>query len=160
MNRQEKQAIIDSLKNDFAHSQASFLIGVQGMTVEQIQILRKDLHKKDSKIKVAKNTLVKRAVQGMAGAEGLQSYLKDEIAVVFAMKEPPVVAKTLSEYSKKVEKLKIVAGFMDAEAFGKNKVDMLATMPSREVLIARICGALKLPMARLAQVIKLAAEKE
>ena len=107
MNRQEKQHIIDAIKNDFKSSQASFVVYMQGMTVEAVQQLRRELHAKKGTIKVAKNTLLKKATSDIAGVSELAPYFKEQIAVVFAQNEAPAIAKILFETAKKQTHLKL-----------------------------------------------------
>lgn len=150
MNRQEKQAVIDTLKGDFANSKGSFLVAVQGMTVSQIQNLRKDLRQQGGMLKVAKNTLLKIAAEGVATAKELVPYFKEQVGIVFIAQEAPAVAKVLHKTAQDNTKLKVVVGIVDAAIVNKDTIAMLALLPSREVLIARICGALKAPAARIA----------
>ncbi len=159
MNRQEKQLIIDSLKSDFAKSKASFLVGVHGMTVDQIQALRKSIRKEGGSMKVAKNTLVKIAAQGVPGVQELESQFKDQVALVFPFDKVTSIAKILSDFSKEHEKLQIVAGCLDEKVIDKNKVNYLASLPSKEVLMAQLCGILKSPLVRIAWIMKQVAEK-
>ena len=71
MNRQEKAQIIEAIKHDFQESQASFVITVKGMTVGAVQKLRSELYAKKGKIKVTKNTLLKRATSDLSGIDDL-----------------------------------------------------------------------------------------
>lgn len=160
MNRQGKQTVIEGLKKDFAQSKGSFLVGVKGMTVAQIQALRKGLREHGGTLKVAKNTLMKIAAQDNAAAQNLAPYFKEQVGIVFFTQESTSVAKVLHTTTKEVEHLKLVAGVVDAQVVDKNTIVMLASLPSREVLIARICGALKAPASRIAFVAQQASQKE
>lgn len=159
MNRQDKQLIIESLKSDFAQSKSSFLVGVHGMTVDQIQALRKTLRKEGGSMKVAKNTLVKIAADGMPGIQELEPYFKDQVALVFSFDKVTAIAKILSDFSKEHEKLQLVAGCLDEKLIDKNKITYLASLPSKEVLMAQLCGLLQSPVVRLAWIMKQVAEK-
>ena len=79
MNRQEKQQVINNIKNDFKTSQASFIVYMQGMTVEDVQQLRRQLHAKHGTIKVAKNTLLKKATSDIAGLSDLPLILRSRL---------------------------------------------------------------------------------
>jgi len=150
MNRQEKQTVVDTLKNDFAGSNGSFLVAVQGMTVSQIQNLRKELRQQGGTLKIAKNTLLKIAADSVPAVKDLVPYFKEQLGIVFVSQEAPAVAKVLHTTAKENAKLKLVVGMVDAQVVNKDTIVMLASLPSREVLIARICGALKAPASRMA----------
>lgn len=153
MNRQEKQRIIDLIKQDFASSQASFIVNMQGMTVEAVQQLRRELHAKKGTIKVAKNTLLKRATNEIAGINELAPYFKDQIAVVFATNEAPAVAKILFNTAKKQTHLKLKAGALDARVISVEDIEFLAALPSREILLAQLCGTLNAPIQQTASLL-------
>lgn len=153
MNRQEKQRIIDVIKQDFTSSQAAFVVNMQGMTVEAVQQLRRELHAKKGTIKVAKNTLLKRATSDIAGVNELAPYFKDQIAVVFAEIEAPAVAKILFNTAKKQTHLKLKAGTLDARVISAEDIEFLAELPSREVLLAQVCGTLNAPIQQTASLL-------
>ncbi|MGC2310416.1 MAG: 50S ribosomal protein L10 [Candidatus Babeliaceae bacterium] len=158
MNRSEKELVIESLKNNFLQSQASFLIEIKGLPVSKIQLLRKALYQHGI-MKLAKNTLAKKATENIAGMQGLKPYLKEQIAFVFAPSEASVVAKILCKFAKEEEKLKIIAGSLESEVIDKSKILFLGSLPPKEVIMARICGALKASVTRIAWVLKQRAEK-
>lgn len=171
MNRNEKQIIVDSLKESFKNSQASFIVGVKGLTVEAVQGLRKGLYTKGGTLKVAKNTLLKRATDDMQGLSDLAPYFKEQVAIVFANKETPDIAKLLFNIAKENERFTIVAGSLNYKMISKEQIERLALLPAREVLLAQVCGTLNAPIAsyirilnqlilRLLWVLKQAAEKQ
>ena len=160
MNRQEKQLVIDSLKKDFSGNSGSFLVGIKGMTVEELRALRKGIVTHGGHMQVIKNTLMKAAVKDMPGVSDLTPYFKDQVALVFASKEVPAIAKVLCGFSQNNEKLTVVAGCLDAKVMAKNGVIMLATLPSREVLLAQVCGTIKAPISQFVRVLNQIAEKQ
>ncbi len=149
MNRQEKETVISVLKEDFAHSTGLFIVGYRGMTVAQMQNLRKKVRQNQGHLKVAKVRLVKRAIEGLPGSEDLAPLLREQVALVFAEKESPAIAKVINDFAKENEALKIVAGYIDAAVLPANAVSRIALLPSREILLAQLCGTLKAPMSRL-----------
>jgi large subunit ribosomal protein L10 len=153
MNRQEKQQIIEAIKSDFQKSTASFLVGYRGLTVAQLTDLRKKLRENGGALHVAKVTLIKRAIDGVPTVEGLRTFLGDQIALVFSQNEPPAIAKVLSDFSKEFEQLKIVVGSFESAILDENTIKEIASLPSREVLLAQLCGTLKAPMSKLAFVV-------
>ncbi len=153
MNRQEKQQIIDAMKHDFKESQAAFVVDMQGMTVEAVQGLRRQLYQKQGKIKVAKNTLLKRATSDIPGINDLAPYFKDQIAIIFAPTEAPAIAKILASVAKEQEKLKLKAGALDARLITLEQIEFLASLPSKEILLAKLCGTLQAPIANYVSIL-------
>lgn len=152
MNRQEKEAVIRTVKDEFKNAKSSFVVGMQGMTVGAVQGLRKSLRLKGAKFQVTKNTLLKIAVKGSA-LEELSAYFKDQIAVVFVDKDITGVAKILNKTAKENEKLTIIAGSLDSRVLDQAKVKYLASLPAEEIVKAQFCGALKGPLTKFANVL-------
>jgi len=171
MNRQEKEAVIASLKENFSQSSATFVVGVDGVTVDQFESVRKDLRQEGGKLQVAKVRLMKRALEGAECAQGLEPFMKEQIAVVFAQKEAPAVAKILCGFAKKYEQFSVHAGCMDASVLDHDAVKIIASLPSREVLLAQVAATLNAPitgfvcvlhqvLARLVYVLKAIEQKK
>lgn len=170
MNRQEKHELVQSLKNDFTQHQASFVVNVQGLTVDQMQLLRKNVRQHGGKVKVPKNTLAKIAIREIAGMGDLEPFLKQQIAIVFADQDSVGVAKVLDTFARDNQRLHIVAGCVEHKVIDKSMIEFLSSLPPREQLLANVCGALRAPLAqhvlllrqlmvRLLWVLKQAAEK-
>ena len=149
MNRQQKQEVIESLKNDFKHAHASFVVGMQGMTVQAVQQLRRELSVKQGSMRVAKNTLLIRATSDEPGLSELGPYFKDQIAIVFAHDEASMVAKVLATMAKQQEQLQLKVGTLDAQVITVEQIEFLASLPAKEVLLAQLCGALNAPIVNL-----------
>ncbi len=145
MNRQEKQSMVTTLRDDFLSKEGSFLIGFQGMNVEQVQVLRKLLRAKGGKMQVAKARLMRIASEGITGIADLAPYFKYQVALVFADKEATAVAKLLVDTAQQNEKLIIIAGCMESRLLNKEEVRFVASLPSREVLLAQLAGVLQVP---------------
>ncbi|MFC1842136.1 50S ribosomal protein L10 [Candidatus Dependentiae bacterium] len=155
MNRQEKELVVEGLKKGLLSSQASFLVVYKGLNVEKMQQLRSDLRSKGGSLKVAKARLMKRAVDGEPGVSGLGDFFKDQIGLVFAEKEVADVAKILSDFSEKNEALELIAGYFDSKVIAKEKISQIASLPSRDVLLAQLCGTLQAPISGLARVLNM-----
>jgi large subunit ribosomal protein L10 len=152
MNRQEKELLVSQLSEKLKNSNASFLISVKGLTVSDLQILRKELYQKGS-LKIAKVRLMKLAVKGVPGAEEYNDHLKEQLAIVFANEEPTSVAKILYDFSKTNEKLNFVGGVFESKFLEKDKVKFIATLPSRDVLLSQLLGMLNSPIVGLVSVL-------
>jgi large subunit ribosomal protein L10 len=153
MNRQQKADVIATLKGNFEQSSASFIVGFQGLTVAQLQKLRGNLRKNGGSLKVTKARLMKRAAEGIQGAETLVPHFKNQIGIVFTSGETPAVAKVLHDFSKENQALTVIAGYLDAEFLDSNSVVRIASLPSREVLLAQVCGTIKAPLANSVNVL-------
>lgn len=153
MNRQEKESIIESIKQDFSNNASSFVVTVKGMSVEAVHNLRKDLYPKGGKLKVAKNTLLKIATKDLEGLSPLGDFFQDQIAIVFADKETPAVAKALSQLANESSFLKLKAGSLDKQFISAEQIEALASLPSREVLLAKVCGTLNAPISAYVSVL-------
>lgn len=147
MNRQEKELQIKSLKDDFKQSHATFLVGVQGLTVSQIQEMRKNLREQGGEMRVAKNTLSKIASHDFPEMKDLSPYFKRQVALVFAKGESPVVAKVLLDLSKNNEKIDVVVGCFESRIIDRDMIKFLGSLPPRPVLAAQLCGVLNAPAA-------------
>lgn len=159
MNRSQKEIVVQELKQDFEKSNSAFLVKVKGLTVNQIQDLRKGLRTCDSKVRVAKDRLVKIAIKEQESASVLEPYLHDQLAVVFANTDSAATAKVINDFAKKT-KLEIIVGLVESQLFDKDKVVRLASIPSRDVLLAQLCGLLNAPVAGFARALSAVAEKK
>jgi len=153
MNRQQKDNVIQELSQKFASNQAAFIVRCQGLSVGELHELRVKLETKEGELKVAKNRLVKLAIAGSADCSTLTPMMIGQTAVVFAKSDFTGVAKVLHDFAKKHESLEIVAGCCESQLFDKQGVVALAKVPSREVLLSRLCGVLQAPVAKMAYVV-------
>lgn len=154
MNRQQKEQVVESLRESFTKSDA-FLIGYRGLSVAQMQALRNDLRQHGGTMRVTKARLMKRAVEGLEGAQNMEPYFKDQIALVFSAQEPSAVAKALNTFAKENEALSIVAGCLDEQVVDAASVVRIASLPSREVLLAQLLGTLQAPTKNFASVLNM-----
>jgi len=160
MKKQQKQAAIDNLESRFTASNGAFLVNYQGMTDTQLKELRSELDSKGGSLKVAKNRLAKLALKSVSKCHGLESLLVGQLAYVFAQDDITSVAKVLSTFAKTSGKLKVVAGCSESKIYDAKSVAILGSLPSREVLLAQLCGVLNAPVILFALAIKAVAEKK
>lgn len=153
MNRQEKELVVGELRNSFVSSDALFVVSYKGLSVDQLQSLRKQLRARGGHLKVAKARLMKLAAEGVDGVQDLSAYFKDQIGVVSATHESPAVADVLNKFAKEHESLKLVIGCLDSHVISKNDIVRIANLPSKEVLLAQVCGTLNAPIAGFVNVL-------
>jgi len=158
LNRNEKAAVIEGVAAQAARSQTLALAEYRGLTVENLNKLRVDARAKGVYLHVVKNTLARRAVAGTpfeVAAETMAGPL------IYGFSEDPVAAaKVIADFAKGNDKLVIKGGAYAGKALDANGVKSLASIPSREVLIAQVAGLLKSPIQRLAGVVAAVAEKK
>ena len=147
MNRHQKQEMVSFLQENFSQSPASFLLGVKGLTVEQMQYLRKSVRQEGGAVKVAKNTLLTIASQENEAAQQMQPYFQGQVAIVFAHDEPIQVARAIKESQKEAPAIEIKAGVVESKFADASRVEFFASLPPREQLLAQFCGALKAPLS-------------
>lgn len=154
MNRTQKAAEIENLKTRFSKSQLTILAEYKGLSVASMTELRRKLKSKDQNaaFKVVKNRLAKIAVKGTP-AELLQNYFVGTIGIATSETEPTWPAKVLINFAKDNEKLKIKTGFLDGKAIDFSAIKMLASLPSKEELIAKMLGSLNAPATNLVSVL-------
>ncbi len=158
LNRGEKQAVVEEIAAQVAKSQTLVLAEYRGTTVKDLTRLRSEARTGGVYLRVLKNTLARRAVQGTSfevAAEHMAGPL------IYGFSEDAVAAaKVLSEFAKGNDKLVIRAGAFAGKSLDKAGVQALANIPSREVLLAQICGLLQSPMSGLARGIAAIAAKK
>ena len=138
--RPEKAAAVAQLIEAFRGSSAAVLTEYRGLTVKQISDLRTALGA-DTSYAVVKNTLTKIAASD-AGLEGVDALLTGPTAVAFITGEPVTAAKALRDFARTNPALVVKGGVMDGRALTADEVRRLADLESREVLLAKMAGAL------------------
>jgi large subunit ribosomal protein L10 len=141
MARPDKVETVAKIADDFRGASASVVTEYRGLTVTQLTNLRRALGP-DVTYRVAKNTLVKRAAQD-AGVDGLDALLTGPTAIAFVTGEPVDAAKALRDFAKDNKGLVIKGGFMDGHPLSVDEVNRIADLDSREVLLAKLAGAMK-----------------
>jgi large subunit ribosomal protein L10 len=148
MARTDKSAVVEELSKLFERSSAAVLTEYRGLTVAQMSQLRRSLGP-ETTYAVVKNTLTKRAAAA-AGVAGLDEQLAGPSAIAFIGGDPVEAAKGLRAFAKDHEALVIKAGYMDGKVLSAAEVSKLADLESREVLLAKLAGAMKASMAQAA----------
>ncbi len=153
MNKQEKGREVAVLKETLGGAPTAFVLAYRGLTVNQISALRKKVRATASRYRVVKNRLALRALKD-TGLQPLSDQLKGPTAIAFGAKDPSALAKALAEFIKDNQALQLKAGFVDGRVLTPQEIKVLADLPSREVLIARLLSVLNGPMVRLVTVLK------
>ena len=140
------------LQAKFSDAKAAVLSDYCGLNVQEMSELRGMLRKADVELHVVKNTLARRAVES-THLEPLAEYVKGPIAVALTIEDAVVMAKVLSDYTKKEPKLDIRAGIVEGRVLTAEQITQVAELPPREVLLAQMLGAMQNPLSSLAGVL-------
>jgi large subunit ribosomal protein L10 len=149
MARPDKAAAVAELVEDFKSADATVVTEYRGLTVTSIKALRRSLGT-DTKYKVAKNTLVKIAAKE-AGVTVDDALLTGPTAVAFIKGDSVVAAKSLKNFQKENPFLVIKGGIFEGKPVTTAEIMKLADLESREVLLAKLAGAMKASMAKAAR---------
>ncbi len=157
LNRNEKQTVVTDVAAQAARSQTLALAEYRGLTVEHLNALRKIARDKGVYLHVLKNTLARRAVAGTPFEVASDAMVGP---LIYGFSEDAVAAaKVISDFAKGNDKLIVKAGAYAGRALDAKGVSSLASIPSKEVLLAQLLGLMQSPVSRLARVLAAIAEK-
>ncbi|SER76925.1 50S ribosomal protein L10 [Actinokineospora terrae] len=148
MAKPEKVGAVAEIADKFRTSSATVVTEYTGLSVAQLTTLRRALGT-GTTYRVAKNTLVKRAAAD-AGVEGLDSLFIGPTAIAFVEGEPVDAAKAIRDFAKDNKGLVIKGGYMEGRPLTVEEVGQIADLDSREVLLAKLAGAMKGNLAKAA----------
>jgi large subunit ribosomal protein L10 len=158
LNRSEKQAVIDEVTALAAKAQTLVMAEYRGITVADMTRLRSQAREKGVNLSVLKNTLARRAVAGSA-FEVVADQMTGPLIYGFSI-DAVAAAKVVADFAKTNDKLVIRGGAFAGKALDVNGVKQLANIPSKEVLLAQLCGLLMSPISRTAVVLGALATKK
>lgn len=152
MLRKEKQNLVEELHDQIKESRLVVLTTFSGLDVENMTTLRSSLRGVDSSYRVVKNTLMRRAAQETA-LKDIDEHFNDSSALIFAKGEPMEPCKVLKDFMKEHEAVTVKGGVLDDKVVTKEQIDAIASLPSREELLAKLLFVLKGPQQRLVNVL-------
>ena len=147
--RAHKVEVVDEVKTRMSAATASIVSEYRGLTVAELADLRQALATASGDYKIFKNTLVRRAIDG-GDYQPLSEYLSGPSALTFVQGDISAVAKALRDFSRTNPHLVIKGGLADGSLLSSSDLAALADLPPREVLLARLAGALAAPMQQMA----------
>ena len=148
---EEKKQMVADLVDKFKNAAGGVLVNYQGINVEQDTKMRAELREAGVDYFVFKNTLTRLAVKE-CGFDELLPVLVKMTAIAVSEKDPVAPAKILKAYADKIQTFNIKAGFVDGGVIDVKGVNQLATLPSKEQLIAKVLGSLQSPIYGLVNV--------
>lgn len=152
MDRSQKVELVSTLREGVEASSIVIVTQQLGLTVDEVNDLRRKMRGAGANYKVAKNTLARLAVEGTQCAS-LSSVLTGPTAIAFAQ-DPVGVAKVAVEFANKNEKLKVVGGVMNGQYLDAKAIETLSKLPSLDELRAKILGIITTPATRIAGVVQ------
>jgi large subunit ribosomal protein L10 len=158
LNLEDKKAVVAEVSAQVASAQTIVVAEYRGIEVEHLTVLRAKAREQGVYLRVLKNTLAKRAVADTAFA-GLAEHLTGPL--IYSISSDAVApARVLNDFAKTNDKLVLRAGSYGGKVLNKANVQALASIPSREVLLAQLLGVMQSPISGFARVIAAVAEKK
>lgn len=155
---EQKQQIVNDLAERIQGSVAGIIVSYEGITVEDDTKLRRELRENGVKYTVVKNTLIKRAAE-KAGLAGVESVLNGTSAIATSTEDYVAAARILQKFADGHKTFEVKTGYLDNEVISLEKIQSLAKLPSREVLLANVLGAFQAPIASFARAVQAIVDK-
>jgi len=153
MKRTEKEQIIAEVAEIAGRAHGMFFTDFSGLTVEQATELRRELRKSGIDYRVAKNTLIRKALEKIGGYDGVFEKLAGPTGVAFSYDDPAAPAKIIQKFAEKHKKLSLKVCVIEHEVYDGARLDEIARIPSRTEVIAGILGSLQSPLAGVPSVV-------
>lgn len=152
LTKKEKEAMVDQYGDWLDRSEALVLTKYLGITMADLDKLRGEVREAGGEFHVVKNTLAKRAFK-KAGLEFDDEYFVGDTAIGFAFKNPPGIAKAITEFAKDIEFVELKAGYLDKKQMTSEDVNILANIPPLPVLRSILLSTLLAPATKLVRTI-------
>ena len=151
MSKESKRNYVEEMKKSLTANESVMIAQYQGLNVNELDALRKELREKGIIFKITKNRITKIAIKETPKKD-LEKYFVGPTAAAISS-DPISSAKILTKFSKTNNKLKIIAGFMDGRVLDQKEVSIIATLPSIEEARAKIVGILASPAQKLVSIL-------
>lgn len=148
----QKVATVNELSDQLSRAQLTIVTDYRGLRVSDVQGLRSNLRPIDAEFRIAKNTLTTIAAE-RAGLTDLAGLLAGPTALVLAYGDPVQASKVVTDFVRTSRVLTVRGGIMNYQLVSAPDIDAIATLPSREELLAKLVGMLASPMSRLVGVL-------
>jgi large subunit ribosomal protein L10 len=153
LTKEQKKQIVSGLKEKMAEQNAMFFVSVNNIKVEDLLGLRRDLRAQEGHIQVAKKTLIDLALKDSGYTTSVRD-LEGEVAIVFALNDQVLPAKSIYNFSKENENLKILGGILEKEFKNTQEIIKLAQLPTKEELMAKVVGSINAPLSGFVSVLQ------
>jgi large subunit ribosomal protein L10 len=153
MKREEKEEIVAEVTEIARRSSGLFFTDFTGLTVEQVTELRREFRKSGIQYRVAKNTLIRKALESIGGYDAVFDRLAGPTGVAFAFEDPMAPAKIIQKFSDKHNKLALKICVIEKQVYDGSRLADLAKMPSRKEIIASLLGTFQAPVVAIPSLI-------
>jgi large subunit ribosomal protein L10 len=157
--RPDKVAVVDEVREGLTGSAATLLTHYRGLSVTELAELRTKLREANARMRVAKNTLARRAAAD-AGIEGFEELLTGPTGLVFCEEDPVGPAKALRDFAKDHPELVVRGGYLDGAVLSEEEATKLADLESKEELLAKLAGLMYGALANTARLLQAPIEKQ
>jgi len=151
-NIEAKKVIVNEIADKMKNSQGAVIVDYRGLNVEEVTALRKSAREKGIEYKVYKNSMMRFAAK-QAEVEGLLDSLVGPTGIAFCADDPVATAKLFSDFAKTHQNLEIKSGLVEGKVLDVDGVKELATLPSREELVAKALAGFNAPIAGFVNVL-------
>ncbi len=153
-----KKAEVAAISERLQNACAGVIVDYRGINVADDTILRKELREAGVEYTVTKNTMIQLAIKGTE-LEGLSECLEGTTALATSTDDYVAAARILSKYASTHENFNVKSGFLDGEVISLEKIDSLAKLPSRDILLATVCNAFNAPISAFARAVQAIVDK-
>lgn len=147
MKRSEKEQIVEEVAEVVGRASGMFFTDFSGLTVEQATELRREFRKSGVQYRVAKNTLIRKALENVTGYDKVYDKLAGPTGVAFAFDDAVAPARIIKKFSDKHKKLSLKICVIEKQVYDGARLDELAKLPTRKDLMAGILGIIQSPLA-------------
>lgn len=155
--KQQKQVIIDEIKQKLENAQSAVVIDYMGISVAEADNMRKKLREGGVDYTVYKNTLIKRAIEGTDYAP-LAEVLEGPTALAISSEDATAPARMINTVIKEYKKMEFKAGVVEGTYYDKAGIEQIADIPSRDVLIAKFMGSIQSPVSKFVRTLQAIAD--
>jgi large subunit ribosomal protein L10 len=153
MKQEEKEEIVAEVTEIARRSSGLFFTDFTGLTVDQVTELRREFRKSGIQYRVAKNTLIRKALESIGGYDAVFDRLAGPTGVAFAFEDPIAPAKIIQKFSDKHNKLTLKICVIEKQVYDGSRLADLAKMPSRKEIIASLLGTFQAPVVAIPSLI-------
>lgn len=147
MNKAEKAEIIASVAEKLDNATGLYLLDYKGITVEEVNELRREFRKSNVEYRVVKNTLARLAIDRVQKYEKIKDYLVGMTGLAITKDDPVAPAKVIKKFRDKFNKLELKACYIENSFYEGSRLEELANLPSKPEIIAAIIGSLHSPIS-------------
>lgn len=150
----EKKTVVDNTAKLLDNSVSTIIVNYRGLTVDEINDLRKQLREEGVEMHVIKNSMLRRAAAQLNMDDKLNDIFRGPTAVAFSNEEVSAPAKVLVDFAKDHEALDIKAGVVEGNLIGEDEIKVIASLPSRDDLLSMVASAVQGPIRKAAYTFK------